>query len=157
MIVITDARNLDSVKDHLEEVKVYNFSSLLEGYERCDILPLNNRDISHIEDVQAFDISYANYIINNDIPFMEFFKVIFRVYKGENVCLLVEFSEDFDFITETYVKLLSTRYGLACNYVKEIEDLEVLKDSDFDTVHGLYNIDIDRDRYHTLLGEPEEC
>lgn len=150
MIILTDAKNIRSIESKVEDIKVFNFCSLLEGYDRCDILPMG--DVKYVEDSTAYDISYANFLMMNDRAFMEFFKVIELVYEGNNVCMLVEFSEDFDFITEAFTKFIQQRYGLKVFYVKETDDLELLVEEGNDfNITGVYNLDIDKERYAELV------
>lgn len=143
MLLVTTCKLLPYMQD--QNLRVFNLSSLKEGYEKLHILPLNN---IQTYDEAEFDILYANMILSNDHMFMEFFKIIESLYIGQNVCILVGENHTFEYITESLMKLIQQRYGYICNYIydiNDIDDIEKQERSDF-SLMGLYNLDIDKER-----------
>ena len=71
---------------------IYNLSSLREGFNTLRLLIPPN-EIGRFTD-RDFDIAYANYILNNDAVFCEFFQIIYNLYLGYDVFILAS-SEDW--------------------------------------------------------------
>lgn len=152
MLIVTDHNVLDKLLETInfedgDKTKIFNISSLKEGYRRLNILPLNY--VSYVDEKQ-FDMDYANFLLNNDSMFVEFFTIINELYLGNNVILLVTFDPGFDYITESLTKLIQQRYGYNTHYINSIEDLYDIEDSTEFSFGGLYNLDIDKERYILL-------
>ena len=120
---------------------ILNLSSMMEGFERVSILP---SFVCQPGTEQVFDNMYAAYILNNDIIFYEFMKIMIPVYNGNDVYVIV--SEMFDYVTESLQKFILARYGIFCSNVYSLEDWDVVTNSSFD-INGVYNIDIDKERF----------
>lgn len=127
-------------------VVVLNFSSLSSQFPILDILPRQRFDI---DDSQQFDMAFANYILNNDYRFCQFFSIIIQLYYGNDVVVLIRQSEFYDILNESLMKLIQQRYGYIINAVNTIEDLEDLVESSF-SIQGLYNLDQDLKRYLSI-------
>lgn len=129
-----------------KEVMILNFSSISEQYPVLDILPKERFDI---DDSQQFDISFANYILNNDYRFCQFFKIILALYYSYDVFILVSKNEFYDILNESLMKLIQQRYGWVVNEINTEEDLDYLVEGSF-TIQGLYNLDLDNKRFLSL-------
>lgn len=138
------------VKGRLDDIvyrnfKIYNLSNALEIGIRLNSLippfyPMDNKD---------FDMMYMEYVMKNDSAFMQFFGIIFDIYSGMNVYVMIDSGQYKEFITESLVKLIQQRYGYNAFIVNEPEDFDVARDSDF-TVPGIYNMDQDKERFSVL-------
>ena len=127
---------------------IYNLSSYNEMYNRIYLLPPQELAV-HYNDEKTFDLLYAQTIINDNFCFMELMKVIIPLYEGKNVLLLI--SESLENVTESLMKFIQGRYGIISYIVENESDLETLKESDF-SINGLYNLDIDKERFSRLYG-----
>lgn len=130
-----------------EEVEVLSFTSLASGYKTIDILPT---DRFNIDDSQGFDIGYANYIMCDDYRFMNFMSIIYPLYEGKTVFILVYNSDFFDILNESLSKFIQQRYGYISNEVHDKEDLDSLISGGF-SINGLYNLDMDKKRFIDII------
>lgn len=126
---------------------VYNLSSYVEGVERINILPNFQMDYSN----KQFDMAYAEYLMKENHIFMELMKIVMNMYFGLDVVILITRDQGglFDCITESLEKFLQQRYGIVSNNIGEIDDWNYIQDTDF-SLQGLYNLDIDKERYSRL-------
>lgn len=142
-LVFGDYNCLDSqVIDNIENFVVLNLNSFIEGYERLNLLPPFGLEYGD----KNFDIMYANYIIQNDAPFMELMKIIMPLYYGRDVFILSTSGSIYDFISESLQKFIQQRYSLISYTVNELSDWEYVEDTMFN-IHGVYNLDIDKERF----------
>ena len=131
----------------------YNLTSYSEGfYQLLNILPPNNLPRSTERD---FDIQYANYIMNNDLPFIEFFSIIYNLYLGIDVYLVVDDDQNWaENILQSLLKLIQQRYGYNGVYIDSDEDYIWCRNygvGKFDPGYGLYNLDQDKERFTYIL------
>ena len=77
-------------------------------------------------------------------------KIIYNLYLHNHVYILVYQSDTFDIVTESLMKLIQQRYGYHCQWLNEPSDFNYYDDSDF-SFNGIYNLDIDRERYETIM------
>ena len=143
MILFGTTKILESIPSNYI---VYNLSSYVENIQRVYLLPPSEIAESFLDE-KSFDLQYANFILNDDFSFMELMKIMIPIYEGKDVLLLI--SESLENITESLMKFISGRYGIIPYLVYEEEDLDYLNESNF-TVNGLYNLDIDKNRYSVL-------
>lgn len=144
MLLIGDIRCLPSTDKFI----VLNLSSLVEGYPRVHLVP---SVITAYNDDKQFDIDYANYILLNDNVFMEFMKIIYPLYMGEDVFLLVSRNENtHDIITESLCKLIQQRYGYNYQLLNSESDIDYYDDSDF-SFYGIQTLDMDKERMTNLM------
>lgn len=144
MLLVGDYRSLPYAK---EKFVILNLSSLVEGFPRVHLVP--SVTATYDNDKQ-FDIDYANYIFSNDSVFMEFMKIIYPLYMGQDVFLLVSRSENtHDIITESLCKLIQQRYGYNYQLLNNASDIDYYDDSDF-SFYGLRTLDIDKERMTNL-------
>jgi len=133
-----------------DEFIIYNLSSLFEGYDRINILPIGN--INNYSGID-FDISYYNMIYNNDIIFKEFMeKIILPLYNNDNIMILVSKDDIFDNITESLSKLLQSRYNIISTIINDTDDINNISDfNDFKSLEALSNLDEDKFRYMNMV------
>lgn len=136
------------IKDILQipNTKVYNFSSLKEGFVRLNLLPPHTLG-SNSE--YEFDVNYMNYILGNDLIFMNFMVIILEIYNGNNVYLLVSNDEWSQLLIDSLMKLIQQRYGINGVQVETMEDFYYAKDDSF-ADYGIINLDQDKERYTYL-------
>lgn len=150
MLIVTKVDIYEEIEKNNDDVVVYNLSSIKEGYDRLDILPGGNIvDGSEKE----FDIQYAEYLLNNDLIFLKMFKPIFELYEGKDVFLLVSDNEELEDITESLTKFIQQRYGYDTLYLYDVIDIDDYYDNKTEfgfSIQGLYNLDIDKERYTEL-------
>lgn len=130
---------------------VYNLASFKEGYNTLhSLLPPNNLGVFTDRD---FDIAYANYIFNNDNVFCEFFQIIYNLYLGKDVFIIISSNEWAENILESLLKLIQQRYGY--NAVKINSDDDYIYARNFMEFKfepfGLYNLDQDKERFSLLM------
>lgn len=142
-LVFGDYNSLDiTYIPNPENLVILNFNSFMEGYERLNLLPPFGLEYGD----KNFDIMYANYIIQNDIPFMELMKVIMPLYYGKDVFILSTKGNVYEFVAESLQKFIQQRYSLISYTVNEPSDWEFVEDTMFN-IHGVYNLDIDKERF----------
>lgn len=151
MFVVGDIRCLP---DYSDKFLILNLSSLIEGFPRVHLVPSVTTQYNNDKE---FDIAYANYIFSNDYTFMEFMKIVYPLYCGEDVFLLVSRNENtHDIITESLCKLIQQRYGYNYQLLNEKDDIDYYDDSGFNIV-GLQTLDLDKERmtYIAVNQNPE--
>lgn len=147
MLLVGDIRCLP---DSIDKFVVLNLSSLAEGFERVHLVP--SISASYNDDKQ-FDIDYANYIFSNNYTFMEFMKIVYPLYTGADVFLLVSRNENtHDIITESLCKLIQQRYGYNYQLLNNKDDIDYYDESNFN-IYGIQTFDIDKERMTYLAVE----
>ena len=133
--------------ENKSKFRIYNMGCPVEmGINVMHLIPslrtINEKD---------FDIQYANMLIGNNNLFITYMQIIFDIYLGNDVFVLVfNGSGDYtDLVLESLIKFIQQRYGIISNSISSIEDVNTLVESEF-TVAGLYNLDIDKHRYTIL-------
>ena len=140
MLLVGDIRCLP---DYKEKFVILNLSSLAERYERVHLVPSIS---ARYNDDKQFDIDYANYIFSNDLIFMEFMKIVYPLYIGADVFLLVSRNENtHDIITESLCKLIQQRYGYNYQLLNNKDDIDYYDDSNFN-IYGIQTFDMDKER-----------
>lgn len=140
MLLVGNIRSLP--REH-SKFLVLNLSSLVEGYERVHLVPSFSTTYNNDKE---FDIAYANYIFSNDFVFMEFMKIVYPLYLGADVFLLVSRNENtYDIMTESLCKLIQQRYGYNYQLINIEDDIDYYDDSDF-SLNGIQALDIDKER-----------
>ena len=118
MLLIGDYRSLPYAK---EKFVILNLSSLAEGFPRVHLVPSVT---ANYDDDKQFDLAYANYIFSNDSIFMEFMKIIYPLYTGQDVFLLVSRNENtHDIITESLCNLYQKHHSIIDNYIHNVVEL----------------------------------
>ena len=151
MLLVGDIKCLP---DDLDNFLVLNLSSLAEGFQRVHLVP----SIPNMyNDDKEFDIAYANYIFSNDSMFMEFMKIVYPLYIGSDVFLLVSRNEDtYDVMTESICKLIQQRYGYNYQLLNNKDDIDYYDDSNFSLI-GIQTLDQDKERmtYLAVKSNPQ--
>lgn len=144
MIILGDIRSIPVY--FKGDLLVYNLSGMAEGYQRIDILPPVNQ--INYSDERQFDIFFSQFIFNNDNIFYEFFsKILYPVYSGYDVYLIVTRNPFFDMISESLLKLIQQRYGYNGAIVNNAVDIDYLNPDETFTTAGIYNFDMDKQRF----------
>ena len=131
---------------------IYNLSSLREGFNTLRLLIPPN-EIGRFTD-RDFDIAYANYILNNDAVFCEFFQIIYNLYLGYDVFILASSEDWSENILESLLKLIQQRYGYNAVRIDSDDDYIFARNNmtfDFDPRFGIYNLDQDKERFSYLI------
>ncbi len=145
MLIFGDHKCVGYLSPH---TKIYNLTSLLEGFPRLNILPYNLR----YSDEKEFDLAYALYLLENNIAFYDMMRIIYNLYLGIDVYVMVSTDQFSEILTESLMKFIQQRYGYNSNRVNEPSDLEYLINGDFSLL-GIYNLDQDKDRFSYLIVE----
>ncbi len=131
--------------------RIFNISGMIEGYENIQCLIPPNQ-IGRLTD-RDFDIAYVNWILNNDVVFVQFFRVIQALYGGEDVFIIIDDADWSENLIESFMKVIQQRYGYNGFHVKTFEDYMFAKNNiefGFDD-RLLINLDQDKERYAYLV------
>lgn len=132
---------------------VFNISSLYGLGVKVDLTPPYTANI----DDRTFDAIYAQHILGNDGYFKNFFQMIYANYLGFNVFILVG-TDSFDGrqkMTESLMKLIQQRYCMIPRYIQTFEDIPNYYEEDKIFVDGMFNMDMDKERYIYLTANVE--
>ncbi|MGL5751465.1 MAG: hypothetical protein ACRCXT_13110 [Paraclostridium sp.] len=132
----------------MKDLIIYNFNSFKEcGYYKLNLIPNGIQMLSDDENAEMqFDMFYAGYILNNDAIFMDMMKIIYPIYNGMNIYIMIDsYNTQYNFIIESLQKFIQSRYGLQIYNINDLDDLEYISDSNFN-IYGVYNLDQDKDR-----------
>lgn len=122
---------------------IYNFTSYNEAYTRLHIFP--PQPLVMIEDEYTFDMEYAKYLLFNDQPFFDLMMIIYNLYLGNDVILLIDMGEEFENINESLMKFIQQRYGYNGCIVTSYDDYFNADSGQFNEL-GVYNLDQDLER-----------
>lgn len=131
---------------------VFNLTSMKEGLSNLQsLIPPN--EIGRFEG-RDFDIAYANYILNNDFVFLNFFEIIYALYNNLDVYIVISNDDWSENLIESLMKLIQQRYGYNGARINSFEDYLFLlnsNDSGFGTFDFyIKNLDEDKERYSLL-------
>ncbi|MCK9198843.1 MAG: hypothetical protein M0P49_04500 [Bacilli bacterium] len=143
MLIVGDHKCVGCLSPH---IKIYNVSSLLEGYIKLNILPYTVR----YSDEKEFDLAYALYILEHDNVFFDMMRIIYNLYIGNDVYLLITVDQFSEIVTESLLKFIQQRYGYIGNRINDPEDLGTLVPGDF-TLLGVFNLDQDKERFSYII------
>lgn len=131
---------------------MYNLSSMREGFISLQaLIPPNT--IGRLID-REFDIAYANYIMSNDTLFCIFFQIIYNLYIGKDVFIIVSTEDWSENLLESLLKLIQQRYGYNGVLINTEADYLYATTSmnfGFAPGYGIYNLDQDKERFTTLI------
>ena len=131
---------------------MYNLSSMREGFISLQaLIPPNT--IGRLTD-REFDIAYANYIMSNDTLFCIFFQIIYNLYIGKDVFIIVSTEDWSENLLESLLKLIQQRYGYNAVLINTEADYLYAANSmnfGFAPGYGIYNLDQDKERFTTLI------
>ncbi|MBR6289216.1 MAG: hypothetical protein IKR19_07775 [Acholeplasmatales bacterium] len=144
-----DAKNPNYLKS---DSIAFNISTYREDFHKlASLLPPRELGLSSNYE---FDVAYANYILGNDVPFCEFFSIIYYLYMNKDVYLIVNPDDWAEDITESLLKLIQQRYGVNGVLVNSEEDYQYAKISanvSFASGSCLWNLDTDKERYTATI------
>ena len=135
------------------DTMIYNLTSFREGLIRLNLLPPLDKRL-FINNAREFDILYAQWIFNNDNQFFDFFTIVYNLYCGKDVYLVMDDSEWSENIMESILKLIQQRYGYNGTNITDYPSYIYAQNnisSSFEPTFGIYNLDQDRNRYSILL------
>ena len=142
------------------KTKVLNFCSLNEQYPRLNLLPpidflvipSSNPETAEYE----FDMRYANWLLNDTNAFIDLMQIVFSLYQGYDVFLLI--SDDIKLIsyTESLIKFIQQRYGYNGFYITCIDDLFNAEDQTISGI-GAMNLHDDKERLAYMLEEKRQA
>lgn len=132
---------------------VYNLTSLREGYRKLpSLIPPNELGAMS---GREFDIAYMNYIMSNDIVFVEFFGIIYSLYTGADVYIIVSDDDWSENLVESLIKWIQQRYGYNACKINCPDDYIFFRNSgevyDFNQQYGVLNLDMDKERYTYIV------
>ena len=131
---------------------MYNLSSMREGFISLQaLIPPNT--IGRLTD-REFDIADANYIMSNDTLFCIFFQIIYNLYIGKDVFIIVSTEDWSENLLESLLKLIQQRYGYNGVLINTEADYLYATNSmnfGFAPGYGIYNLDQDKERFTTLI------
>ena len=131
---------------------MYNLSSMREGFISLQaLIPPNT--IGRLTD-REFDIAYANYIMSNDTLFCIFFQIIYNLYIGKDVFIIVSTEDWSENLLESLLKLIQQRYGYNAVLINTEADYLYAANSmnfGFAPGYGICNLDQDKERFTTLI------
>ena len=130
----------------MRNFRFMNFTSEAQGFDLLRI----NIPVMQFSYGKEFDQSFANSIMSNESQFIEFMKIVYNLYIGKDVYVLISYDYNCDSIAESLSKLIQQRYGYNSQYIQEFDDIDFFDDSEF-SINGLYNFDKDKDRFLSLL------
>lgn len=131
---------------------MYNLSSMREGFISLQpLIPPNT--IGRLTD-REFDIAYANYIMSNDTLFCIFFQIIYNLYIGKDVFIIVSTEDWSENLLESLLKLIQQRYGYNAVLINtETDYLYAVTSMNFSFApgYGIFNLDQDKERFTALI------
>lgn len=131
---------------------ILNLSTLRENFIKLNML-IPPREIGYTYD-REFDIKYANYILENDMAFSEFFLIIYNLYIGKDVYVMSADEDWTENIIESLLKLIQQRYGINAVLVESDEDYIYAQNHStvsFSNGPALYNLDTDKNRFTGIM------
>lgn len=134
---------------------VYNFSSTSNMGVRLNIIPPYTMDVF---DERMFDVSYANYLLNDNNAFINYMQMIYNNYLGYNIFIIVGIDSfgGRERITESLMKFIQQRYDIIPRYVQSLADIPDYYEEDIIHLNGLFNLDMDKERYIYLTVSMEQ-
>lgn len=141
-----------------EKFIILNFSSFNERYPKVNLVPPIDMGGQWNDEVE-FDNWYFNWILSNNGIFIEFMKIVYPLYAGFNVFVLINWFDLGDFyfyanLNESLMKLIQIRYGYNASIVNTIEDYYSLSSYQLESAfseEGIRNLDYDKGRMAYVL------
>lgn len=123
-----------------------NLTGMNEYIDQLRFEGLDNIDYTNPE----YDKVYADIIYNNDINFVQMFEIVQLLAIGKDVFVCISDYYTCRFINEAFAKFIQQRYGYNYQMINEQSDIDYYDQSSF-TTPGLYNYDIDKERYMAIM------
>lgn len=137
-----------------DNIHFYNFTSLSEMFNRnnLNLIPPPHTLVANTE--YEFDVQYMHWILDNDINFVNFMKIIMDLYNGIDAFLVIangNYDNWSDVLVESLLKLIQQRYGIVAARINEYNDIYYAEDSNFVEGYGVMNLDMDKERYTYIV------
>ena len=155
MLIISNSRTILDVYANSKSPQttfIINMSSATIGFTLFDrLMPLVTID----PESKDFDLMYMNYLLSDEIAFSQLMMIIYNLYIGVDVLIMIGETDIKYMVAESLLKFIQQRYGYNGYIINEASDVEFLNEGSF-TIQGLYNLDIDKERYSPILLEMEK-
>ncbi len=155
MLIISNSKTILDIYANSKSPQndiIINMSSATMGFTILDsLMPLVCID----PESKDFDIMYMQYLLSDEAAFKQLMLIIYNLYLGKNVFIMIGETDVKYMIAESLIKLILERYGYVGYIVNEASDVEFLNEGSF-TIQGLYNLDIDKERFSPILLEMEK-
>lgn len=144
MLMVGTIQNLQTT----DNTVVYNFTSLNERYPRLLHLipPMSLGARSDYE----FDMNYAMYLLSNEPAFFDMMQIVYTMYMGKDVFLLIDGDDRLEMLNESLLKFIQQRYGISAVYITCLDDLLNANDVGFSGI-GKLNIQQDKERLAIMV------
>lgn len=106
------------------------------------IMSLTPKRVLPSEGDERFEEWYYKYILEYNDTFLDFMSIIYKLYQGRNVCVLVDYRFDEAYVT-AITKIIAKRYGIIASAVLEPSDLDSVSETSFSKI-GLRVLDSDK-------------
>lgn len=149
MLVFTTYEAIQYVQTNFDKDRIFNFSSLKEGFSKLNLIQACNQIPYSIES-KEFDIEFAKLLLEDNY-FIDLMKIIIPIYYGKNIFLLIDNNSNYSIVAESLQKFIQERYGLLSYIIYDAQDFldiynRAIDETEF-SINGLYNLDIDKNRY----------
>lgn len=155
MLIVSNSRTILDVYANSKSPQttfIINMSSATIGFTLFDrLMPLVTID----PESKDFDLMYMNYLLSDEIAFSQLMMIIYNLYIGVDVLIMIGETDIKYMVAESLLKFIQQRYGYNGYIINEALDVEFLNEGSF-TIQGLYNLDIDKERYSPILLEMEK-
>lgn len=91
---------------------------------------------------EEFEESYYQYIMEYNDTFLDLMSIIYPLYEGKDVCVLVDYRFDEAYVS-ALTKIIAKRYGIMSSVVITLDDMESITDTTFSKI-GLRVLDADK-------------
>lgn len=131
---------------------IFNLTSYREDIRRLNLLPPLDKRL-YKDGGRDFDLWYAQYIFENEMVFYDFFQIVFQLYNGKDVFLVVSDMDWSENMVESILKLIQQRYGYNGTLIDSFESYIYAQNNMISSFspEGLYNLDIDKNRFSILM------
>lgn len=155
MLIVSNSRTILDVYANSKSPQttfIINMSSATIGFTLFDrLMPLVTID----PESKDFDLMYMNYLLSDEVAFSQLMMIIYNLYIGVDVLIMIGETDIKYMVAESLLKFIQQRYGYNGYIINEASDVEFLNEGSF-TIQGLYNLDIDKERYSPILLEMEK-
>ena len=154
MLLVGTIQNLYTT----DKTKILNFCSLNEAYPRLRLLPpfdfrftSGNPETMEYE----FDMKYAQWLLSAPNAFIDFMQIIYNMYLGYDVFLLISEDNNLEQYIESLLKFIQQRYGYNGVIIKSMEDLFNAEDQQPTGICAM-NLQDDKERLTIMLEEQRQ-
>lgn len=147
---------LDELKTSLEfnnkpNVVLNLSSSYMLGTRLSSLVPPLYVDIN---DEKMFDMQYAKFLLENQAAFIDLMAIVLPIYEGKSVYIIAGDDEYKELISESLLKFIQQRYGIQSVIMETLEDIPDYYEEVRISLEGIYNLDLDKERYTYMTTDP---